>query len=117
MLKRGQEAVEVLERGLVQEPRNEVMLKLLESAREGLEEDATNGEPLQEGVDPYDAKLMKEIMKYNQKANNPPSTITKPGPKPVKTNIDMERMNELFKIAHNLPKIELHAHIGGCYRP
>jgi adenosine deaminase len=26
-------------------------------------------------------------------------------------------MNELFKIVHNLPKIELHAHIGGCYRP
>lgn len=29
----------------------------------------------------------------------------------------MAKMDDLFKIAHNLPKIELHAHIGGCFRP
>lgn len=26
-------------------------------------------------------------------------------------------MDKLFKFTHNLPKIELHAHIGGCFRP
>lgn len=32
-------------------------------------------------------------------------------------NVDMEQMDSLFKLTHNIPKIELHAHIGGCYRP
>lgn len=30
---------------------------------------------------------------------------------------DMSELDQLFKDAHNLPKIELHTHIGGCYRP
>jgi adenosine deaminase len=29
----------------------------------------------------------------------------------------MEKMDALFKLTHNIPKIELHAHIGGCFRP
>jgi len=29
----------------------------------------------------------------------------------------MQQIDELFKIVHNIPKIELHAHIGGCIRP
>ena len=31
--------------------------------------------------------------------------------------VDMEEMNKLFQISHSLPKVELHAHIGGCFRP
>ena len=66
--------------------------------------------------DPYDPKLMEEILKYNQKASEP--TKAKKGPpEPKGPNVDMQAMDELFKITHNLPKIELHAHIGGCYRP
>jgi hypothetical protein len=38
------------------------------------------------------------------------------GPIP-KGNIDMAKFDELFKTCHNLPKVELHAHIGGCFRP
>lgn len=29
----------------------------------------------------------------------------------------MKAMDALFQLAHSLPKIELHAHIGGCFRP
>lgn len=29
----------------------------------------------------------------------------------------MEKMNKLFKLVHDIPKIELHAHIGGSIRP
>lgn len=29
----------------------------------------------------------------------------------------MKAMDQLFQLAHSLPKIELHAHIGGCFRP
>jgi adenosine deaminase len=29
----------------------------------------------------------------------------------------MEAMDSLFQLTHNIPKIELHAHIGGCFRP
>ena len=29
----------------------------------------------------------------------------------------MEKMNKLFKLVHDIPKVELHAHIGGCIRP
>ena len=29
----------------------------------------------------------------------------------------MEKFDELFKMCHSLPKVELHAHIGGCFRP
>ena len=30
---------------------------------------------------------------------------------------EMEPMSVLFKLVHDLPKVELHAHIGGCMRP
>lgn len=29
----------------------------------------------------------------------------------------MDDISGLFKTVHDLPKIELHAHIGGCIRP
>ena len=29
----------------------------------------------------------------------------------------MKQMDTLFQTCHNIPKIELHAHIGGCFRP
>ena len=29
----------------------------------------------------------------------------------------MQKMDELFQLTHSLPKIELHAHIGGSFRP
>ncbi len=29
----------------------------------------------------------------------------------------MKKVAELHKVTFNLPKIELHAHIGGCFRP
>ena len=38
-----------------------------------------------------------------------------PWKKPQEVNMD--EMNKLFQLAHSMPKIELHAHIGGCFRP
>ena len=29
----------------------------------------------------------------------------------------MKKMDELFRLTHNLPKLELHAHLGGSFRP
>lgn len=34
-----------------------------------------------------------------------------------KIQVDMEMMDKLFQITHNIPKLELHAHLGGCFRP
>lgn len=29
----------------------------------------------------------------------------------------MKKMDELFRLTHNIPKVELHTHLGGCFRP
>lgn len=29
----------------------------------------------------------------------------------------MHKIDSLFKTTHNIPKIELHAHLGGSFRP
>ena len=63
---------------------------------------------------------MDEILKYNQKkpTKAPIKQQGKPLPEPtIKEKLDMQQIDELFKIVHNIPKIELHAHIGGCIRP
>ena len=33
------------------------------------------------------------------------------------TQVDMKQVAEVHKATFNLPKLELHAHIGGCFRP
>ena len=103
----------------------------MEALKKAIGEEAPTIDP---NVDPYDARLMAEILKYNQKANQPApfkDAVCKPN-KPSAAwqkpnvdydeykklaDIDMQKMDDLFKVAHNMPKIELHAHIGGCYRP
>ena len=72
-------------------------------------------------VDAFDPKLMEEILKYNEKSSKPKAPMKQHG-KTVKEpseqeKVDMKEVDELFQLCHNIPKIELHAHIGGCFRP
>ena len=52
------EALEVLDQGLEQDPGNDVM----EALKKAIGKEAT---PIDPNVDPYDARLMAEILKYN----------------------------------------------------
>lgn len=98
-----------------------------------------------EDFDAFDPKLMEEILKYNQKREEIKVKTEKEleakkkkmQPPPQKSwqapsmfykdddlpswkkpqEVDMKAMDALFQLAHSLPKIELHAHIGGCFRP
>ena len=70
--------------------------------------------------DAFDPKLMDEILKYNEKSSKPKPLMKAQG-KTVKEpseqeKLDMKDIDDLFKFVHNIPKIELHAHIGGCFR-
>jgi len=92
-----------------------------ETPTEVTQDSSTYGGNPNDEFDPYDPKLMAEILKHNAKMQNPKAAPQAPKPKgaiaKVANPVDMDKLDKLFKIAHNLPKIELHAHIGGCYRP
>lgn len=92
-----------------------------ETATDVTQDSSAYGGNANDEFDPYDPKLMAEILKHNAKMQNPKAVSQAPkpkGPLPKLANpVDMDKMEKLFKIVHNLPKIELHAHIGGCYRP
>ena len=78
---------------------------------------------------------MEEILKYNQKRQDEDEKLAKKvesknklmektgagnNSKPLASSaamVDMLKMDKLFQLTHNIPKIELHAHIGGCFRP
>ena len=96
-LGRNVEALEVLDKGLEKDPGNDVM----EALRKTISEEAPAIDP---NVDPYDARLMAEILKYNQKANQPApfkEKVCKPN-KPSaawqKPNVDYDEYKKLAEI-------------------
>ena len=43
--------------------------------------------------------------------------FTKKSSKQPEIEIDMKEVQRLHQDTHGIPKLELHAHIGGCFRP
>ena len=51
------------------------------------------------------------IIKLQMEAFGPAET------KPKRKALDIKEVQKLHIDTHGIPKIELHAHIGGCFRP
>ena len=66
---------------------------------------------------------MNDILKYQQRqeqlktAAKQPQKEKKAAKGDLLSQAEMEPMEALFKLVHDLPKVELHALIGGCIRP
>ncbi len=69
----------------------------------------------------FDPKLLEQIKQYNSKKAQSKDSIMNHQDRPLKQGeedlVDMSRVDQLFRVCHNLPKIELHCHIGGSVRP